>query len=83
MFFGSAVNNFGVQEVLDALVDLAPPPQPRKSSLVVNKQPVEKTIQPEMENFSGVVFKVQANMDPATATASPLCACARASTRRA
>ncbi|WP_374669341.1 peptide chain release factor 3 [Ramlibacter sp.] len=64
VFFGSAVNNFGVMEVLDALVDLAPSPQPRKSSVVVNRQPVEKIVQPEDEAFSGVVFKVQANMDP-------------------
>jgi len=63
VFFGSGVNNFGVMEVLDALVDLAPSPRPRKSSLIVNKQPVEKTIEPEDEAFSGVVFKVQANMD--------------------
>ncbi|MGH6625760.1 MAG: peptide chain release factor 3 [Burkholderiaceae bacterium] len=64
VFFGSGVNNFGVMEVLDALVDLAPPPQPRKSSLLVNRQPVEKEIKPEDAAFSGVVFKVQANMDP-------------------
>jgi peptide chain release factor 3 len=63
VFFGSGVNNFGVMEVLDALVDLAPSPQPRTSSLVVNKQPVDQDIQPEDEGFSGVVFKVQANMD--------------------
>jgi peptide chain release factor 3 len=63
VFFGSGVNNFGVMEVLDAVVDMSPPPGPRKSSLLVNKQPVEKTIQPEDEGFSGVVFKVQANMD--------------------
>jgi peptide chain release factor 3 len=63
VFFGSGVNNFGVMEVLDALVDLAPSPRPRKSSLLVNKQPVEKTIEPEDAAFSGVVFKVQANMD--------------------
>ena len=63
VFFGSGVNNFGVMEVLDALVDLAPSPRPRKSSLLVNKQPVEKTIDPEDAAFSGVVFKVQANMD--------------------
>ncbi len=63
VFFGSGVNNFGVMEVLDALVDLAPPPQPRKSSLLVNRQPVEKEIKPEDAAFSGVVFKVQANMD--------------------
>jgi peptide chain release factor 3 len=63
VFFGSGVNNFGVMEVLDALVDLAPSPRPRKSSLLVNKQPVEKTIEPDDAAFSGVVFKVQANMD--------------------
>ena len=63
VFFGSGVNNFGVMEVLDAVVDMSPPPGPRKSTLQVNKQPVEKIIYPEDENFSGVVFKVQANMD--------------------
>ena len=63
VFFGSGVNNFGVMEVLDALVDLAPAPQERISSLVVNRQPVVKTVQPEDNAFSGVVFKVQANMD--------------------
>jgi len=63
VFFGSGVNNFGVMEVLDAVVDMSPPPGARKSTLLVNKQPVEKTIQPEDEGFSGVVFKVQANMD--------------------
>ncbi len=63
VFFGSGVNNFGVMEVLDALVDLAPPPRPRRSTLVVNRQTVETTVQPEDPGFSGVVFKVQANMD--------------------
>ncbi|MEG1455835.1 MAG: peptide chain release factor 3, partial [Comamonas sp.] len=63
VFFGSGVNNFGVLEVLDALVDMSPSPGPRVSTLVVNKQPVVKTIEPEDTGFSGVVFKVQANMD--------------------
>ena len=63
VFFGSGVNNFGVMEVLDALVDLAPSPGARTSSFVVNKQPVVKELQPEDDAFSGVVFKVQANMD--------------------
>ena len=63
VFFGSGVNNFGVMEVLDALVDLAPSPQSRTSSRIVNKQPEIKEIQPEDDAFSGVVFKVQANMD--------------------
>ncbi|HPW28753.1 MAG TPA: peptide chain release factor 3 [Rhodoferax sp.] len=63
VFFGSGVNNFGVMEVLDALIDLAPSPGARTSSFIVNKQPVVKQVQPEDEAFSGVVFKVQANMD--------------------
>ncbi|PTT90045.1 peptide chain release factor 3 [Pelomonas sp. HMWF004] len=57
MFFGSAVNNFGVQEVLDALVELAPPPDARIA--------MQRTVQPEEPKFTGVVFKIQANMDPA------------------
>lgn len=65
VFFGSGVNNFGVMEVLDALVDLAPSPRSRTSTTVVNRQPVVKEIQPEDADFAGVVFKVQANMDPA------------------
>jgi peptide chain release factor 3 len=63
VFFGSGVNNFGVMEVLDALVDLAPSPQPRTSTTMVNRQPVVREIQPEDKDFAGVVFKVQANMD--------------------
>jgi peptide chain release factor 3 len=61
VFFGSAVNNFGVQEALDALVDLAPHPRPRAST---NDDGTTTPIAPEAEGFSGVVFKVQANMDP-------------------
>jgi len=57
MFFGSAINNFGVQEVLDALVELAPPPGARIA--------VQRSVQPQEPAFSGLVFKVQANMDPA------------------
>ncbi|MGC4395232.1 peptide chain release factor 3 [Hydrogenophaga crocea] len=57
MLFGSAVNNFGVREVLDALVDLAPPPGPRAA--------MQRTVEPDERKFSGVVFKIQANMDPA------------------
>ncbi|MCW5625214.1 MAG: peptide chain release factor 3 [Burkholderiales bacterium] len=56
VFFGSAINNFGVREVLDALVDIAPQPQAR----VALQGPVE----PDAPKFSGVVFKIQANMDP-------------------
>lgn len=57
MFFGSAINNFGVQEVLDALVDLAPAPAERAA--------MQRVVQPSEKKFSGVVFKIQANMDPA------------------
>ncbi len=57
MFFGSAVNNFGVREVLDALVDLAPPPGERSA--------IQRLVKPGESKFSGVVFKIQANMDPA------------------
>ena len=57
MFFGSAINNFGVQEVLDALVDLAPAPGDRIA--------MQRVVHPEEKKFSGVVFKIQANMDPA------------------
>jgi peptide chain release factor 3 len=63
VFFGSGVNNFGVMEVLDAVVDMSPPPGPRVAYTEVNRNREAKTIQPDDESFSGVVFKVQANMD--------------------
>ncbi|QXW18749.1 peptide chain release factor 3 [Comamonas aquatica] len=63
VFFGSGVNNFGVMEVLNAVVDMSPPPGPRVAFTEVNRQREEKIIQPEDQGFSGVVFKVQANMD--------------------
>lgn len=56
VFFGSALNNFGVEPFLDALIDLAPSPRPRESS--------DGLISPTSETFSGIVFKIQANMDP-------------------
>jgi peptide chain release factor 3 len=56
VFFGSAINNFGVQEVLRALVDWAPPPQPRDAT--------RRDVAPTERSFSGFVFKIQANMDP-------------------
>ncbi|MGE0875079.1 MAG: peptide chain release factor 3 [Burkholderiales bacterium] len=57
VLFGSAINNFGVREVLDALVDLAPPPG--------NRPAVQRLVEPTEPAFSGMVFKIQANMDPA------------------
>lgn len=56
VYFGSALNNFGVELFLQALLELAPPPGPRLSSI----GPVD----PVSERFSGFVFKIQANMDP-------------------
>jgi peptide chain release factor 3 len=56
VFFGSGINNFGVREVLQALVDWAPPPQPRDGG--------SRRVEPAEPAFSGFVFKIQANMDP-------------------
>ena len=55
VFFGSALNNFGVRELLNALCERAPSPRPQVA--------VERTIQPEEAKFTGFVFKIQANMD--------------------
>ena len=57
VFFGSALNNFGVRELLDAFVECAPPPQSCKAD--------SRIVEPGEEKFSGFVFKIQANMDPA------------------
>jgi len=57
VFFGSAINNFGVRELLDTFVEIAPAPLPRPT--------ITRMVSPEEEEFSGFVFKVQANMDPA------------------
>jgi peptide chain release factor 3 len=56
VFFGSAVNNFGVQPLLDFFVDHAPPPQPHGTTT--------RTVAPDEAKLSGFVFKIQANMDP-------------------
>jgi peptide chain release factor 3 len=56
VFFGSALTNFGLEPFLQALVDLAPPPQPHQSDAGI--------IAPTDERFTGFVFKIQANMDP-------------------
>ncbi len=57
VFFGSAINNFGVQEMLDTFVEMAPGPKARRS--------VTRVVEPVESQFSGFVFKIQANMNPA------------------
>src|SRR6187402_3040694 len=56
VFFGSAVNNFGVKEMLDTFVRIAPTPRPRHTT--------ERDVMPEEDKFSGFVFKIHANLDP-------------------
>ena len=56
VFFGSAINNFGVQDLLDAFVTIAPMPQARDTET--------REVLPTEQNFTGFVFKIQANMDP-------------------
>ena len=56
VYFGTALGNFGVKEMLDDFVRCAPPPQPRQAE--------SREVSPTEEKFSGFVFKIQANMDP-------------------
>jgi peptide chain release factor 3 len=56
VFFGSALNNFGVQELLDCFVEIAPPPQAKNSDT--------RSVLPDEEKLTGFVFKIHANMDP-------------------
>jgi peptide chain release factor 3 len=56
VFFGSALNNFGVRELLDCFVSIAPKPRPKHSE--------ERLVYPNEEKFTGFVFKIHANMDP-------------------
>ena len=56
VFFGSAINNFGVKELLDCFVEIAPDPAPRETE--------ERVIEPEEDKFTGFVFKIHANIDP-------------------
>jgi peptide chain release factor 3 len=56
VFFGSAFNNFGVKEVLDAFVGIAPPPGPRPTD--------QGEVEPDDPKFSGFIFKIHANLDP-------------------
>jgi peptide chain release factor 3 len=56
VFFGSAVNNFGVRELLDTFIRIAPPPVPRETTV--------REVKPAEAKFSGFIFKIHANMDP-------------------
>ncbi|GGZ47888.1 peptide chain release factor 3 [Mesonia mobilis] len=56
VFFGSALNNFGVRELLDCFVDIAPSPRPKESDT--------RVVDPKEKGFTGFVFKIHANMDP-------------------
>jgi peptide chain release factor 3 len=56
VFFGSALNNFGVKELLDCFVDIAPSPRPVQAE--------ERIVDPYEKPFTGFVFKIHANMDP-------------------
>ena len=56
VFFGSALNNFGVRELLDCFVSIAPTPRPKESD--------ERVVKPDEKEFTGFVFKIHANMDP-------------------
>jgi peptide chain release factor 3 len=57
VFFGAAIHNYGVKELLDSFVRFAPPPQPRQAQ--------SRLVAPDEPAFTGFVFKIQANMDPA------------------
>jgi peptide chain release factor 3 len=57
VFFGSALNNFGIKALLDSFIKSAPPPLPRPT--------ISRRVAPDEAKFSGFVFKIQANMDPA------------------
>lgn len=56
VFFGSAINNFGVKELLETFIDIAPPPASRETN--------NRTVSPNEPAFSGFVFKIHANLDP-------------------
>lgn len=60
VFFGSAMNNFGVERFLQRFIELAPKPVPR----IVASEGGDLTIPPTSDQFSGFIFKIQANMDP-------------------
>ncbi len=56
VFFGSAINNFGVKELLETFIDIAPTPRPRETDI--------RYVEPEENKFTGFIFKIHANLDP-------------------
>lgn len=65
VFFGSALKNFGVKETLDLITQIAPTPKPREAVLAPYDSTAETVvIEPEDKEFTGFIFKIQANMDP-------------------
>ena len=65
VFFGSALNNFGVQELLDCFVEIAPNPRPTQAE--------ERMVQPEEPKFTGFIFKITANIDPNHRSCTAFC----------
>ena len=65
VFFGSALNNFGVRELLDCFVRIAPSPRPT--------QALERTVTPEEPSFTGFIFKITSNIDPNHRSCIPFC----------
>ncbi len=65
VFFGSALNNFGVQELLDCFVEIAPNPRPTTA--------VERTVNPDEPKFTGFIFKITANIDPNHRSCTAFC----------
>ena len=56
VFFGSALNNYGVEDLLECFIEIAPCPLPKQSE--------KRIVEPEEEKFTGFIFKIHANMDP-------------------
>lgn len=56
VFFGSAINNFGIEELLDTFIEIAPPPQARETD--------KRIVKPDENKFTGFIFKIHANLDP-------------------
>jgi peptide chain release factor 3 len=56
VFFGSAINNFGIEELLDTFIEIAPPPQARETD--------KRIVKPDEDKFTGFIFKIHANLDP-------------------